>query len=351
MTEKAAPLEDEELWPLVDVGIPTYRRPDYLKEAIESVLSQTFDRWRLQISEDGPGTSAVANAVEPYLSDTRIRYSAAGEQRKPAGNKNLLLRMGSAPFVAILDDDDRWHPTFLDRRVAFLDEHPACAFVFSAVNEIDERGMRLGEAGSFYAEGVVESEHFVPRLLQGYFVHTPSVLARRSAYETVGNSFDESLPFIYDSEMWFRLALHSPVGFLASCDADYRIHRSQDSFGVRPSAQVLSFLRHAEKVVARQPWGGTLSEEDRRRTRANWFLSAALDHLERGDRRTASTHLRQALKLDARRAKDKRTMAALIGILLGRRAGRFIGGSVRTLVRQQRWRRTRPRDGSRWKVG
>jgi glycosyltransferase involved in cell wall biosynthesis len=351
MTDKAVQGPNDEFSPFVDIGIPTYRRPDYLREAVESVLSQTFDRWRLHISEDGPGSSATAEAVEPYLSDSRIRYSPAGEQLKPAGNKNLLLRMGSAPYVALLDDDDRWHPTFLARRIAFLEEHPECSFVFSPVIRINADGQPLGEAGAFYAEGLIESEHFVPRLLQGYFVHTPSVLARRSAYEAVGSTFDESLPFIYDSEMWFRLAIHFPVGFLAGCDADYRMHHSQDSFGVRPSAQLLRFLRHAEKVVAQKPWASKLSEADQRRTRANWFLAATLDDLERGDRRTAYAHLRQAVALDPRSKRDKRAVAGLLGILLGRRAGKLIGGSLRTFVRRIRWRRARRHRPTRWKLG
>jgi glycosyltransferase involved in cell wall biosynthesis len=347
MRAEAAPAPDDDRSPLVDIGIPTYDRPDYLAEAVESVLSQTFERWRLHISEDGPGSAATVRALEPYVRDPRIRYSVAGKQLKPAGNKNLLLRTGSAPYVALLDDDDRWHPTFLARRIAFLEEHPECAFVFSAVNHIDEQGRRIGEAGGFYTEGVIASGLFVPRLLKGYFVHTPSVLARRSAYEAVGNAFDESLPYIYDSEMWFRLGVHSPVGFLADCDADYRVHESQDSFGVRPSAQILSFLRHAEKVIAAQPWAANVSERDRRQTRARWFLSATLDHLEREDRRMAYTHLRQALKLDRHSLRDIRAIAALLGLGLGRRAGRFIGGTMRTGVRRHRWRRTKRHRRSR----
>jgi glycosyltransferase involved in cell wall biosynthesis len=351
MTDQAAPSTDDDLSPLVDVAIPTFDRPDYLKETVESVLSQTFDRWRLYISEDGPGSRATARVLEPYLRDSRVHYSPAGEQLKPAGNKNRLLRMGSAPYVAILDDDDRWQPGFLARRIAFLDEQPDCAFVFSAVIRIDADGRPIGEAGAFYGEGLIKSEDFVPRLLQGYFVHTPSVLARRSAYEAVGNTFDETLPYIYDSEMWFRLAVHHPVGFLAGCDAEYRIHESQDSFAVRPSAQLLSFLRHAEKVVAQQPWASKLPQEDQRRTRANWFLAATLDDLERGNRRSAYAHLRQAVALDPRSKRDKRAVAALLGLVFGRRAGRLIGGSLRTFVRRTRWRRTRRPRRTRWKLG
>jgi glycosyltransferase involved in cell wall biosynthesis len=337
--------------PIVDVGIPAYRRPDYLTEAIESVLSQTLTRWRLFISEDGPGSSEVAAAVAPYLTDPRIHYSVAGERLGPPGNKNILLRAGSAPFVAILDDDDRWRPTVLTRRVSFLEEHPQCAFVFSAINEIDEQGRWLRETGFFGAEGVVESKDFVHRLLQGYFVRPASLLVRRTAYQAVGQAFDESFPYIYDEEMWFRLAVRFPVGYLAECDADHRIHHSQDSFGVRPADQILRFLDRAEAVVEREPWAAQWSQRERNRTRSQWLLSATLDALERGEERRASAHLRRALRLHPWSVRDRRAIAALVGLTFGRRAGRLVGGSARALVRRQRWRRARRREKPEQSVG
>jgi glycosyltransferase involved in cell wall biosynthesis len=336
---------------IVDVGIATYRRPAYLREAIESVLSQTLPRWQLFISEDGPGSSEVAEAVAPYLSDPRIRYSAAGERLGPPGNKNILLRAGSAPFVAILDDDDRWRPTVLASRVSFLEEHPECAFVFSAINEIDERGRWLRETGFFGAEGVVESKDFVHRLLQGYFVRPASLLVRRSAYQAAGQAFDESFPYIYDEEMWFRLAVRFPVGYLARCDADHRIHHSQDSFGVRPAEQILRFLDRAEAVVEREPWAAQWSHRERNRTRSHWLLSATLDALERGDARSASAHLRHALRLHPWSVTDRRAVAAVVGLTFGRRAGRLVGGSVRALARRQRWRRVRRRENPEQNLG
>jgi glycosyltransferase involved in cell wall biosynthesis len=329
---------------LVDVGIPTYRRPRFLSEAVDSVLSQTFDRWRLFISEDGPGTGEVAAAVEPYLRDARIHFSTSGARQGPPGNKNALLRAGSAPYVAILDDDDRWHPALLARRVSFLEDHPECGFVFSASYEIDDAGNRLRKTGFFGPEGVVTGEAFAVRLLQGYFVRPASLLVRRSAYDAVGASFDETLQYIYDADMWLRIALRFPVGYLADADSDHRIHHGQDSFGVRASEQYLRFLDRAEALVDAQPWAAAWSRRDRSRVRSSWLLSASLDSLEQDDRRSAAARLRRALQLHARHVFDGRAAAALAGVLLGRRAGRAIGGAGRALARRQRWRRqaTRP---------
>jgi glycosyltransferase involved in cell wall biosynthesis len=112
--------------PVVDIGIPTCGRPRYLVEAIESALAQTFSRWRVTVSEDGPASDAVAAAVAPYLADPRVRYVVTGRRLGGAAHMTRLIRTGTAPYVAPLHDYDRWAPEFLMRRVAFLDAHPAC---------------------------------------------------------------------------------------------------------------------------------------------------------------------------------------------------------------------------------
>jgi glycosyltransferase involved in cell wall biosynthesis len=129
--------------PLVDIGIPTFQRPDFLKEAVESILAQTLQRWRLVVSEDGPGGGEVEHAMERYLSDPRVRYRAHRTHVGVVHNKNELLGDAKAPYVAVLDDDDRWDPDFLARRLTFLEQHPECGFVFSGFVEIDETGRTI----------------------------------------------------------------------------------------------------------------------------------------------------------------------------------------------------------------
>ena len=131
---------------LVDVGIPTHDRPVFVVEAVESVLAQTFERWRLVVSEDGPGNPEVAAALRPYLDDPRVTHEVSGRPLGAAANMSRVLASGSAPYVAILHDDDRWEPEFLERRVDFLEAHPECAFVFSGHMDIDGNGDRTGHS-------------------------------------------------------------------------------------------------------------------------------------------------------------------------------------------------------------
>jgi len=71
-------------------------------------------------SQPGPGGGPVADAVAPYLGDPRVRYSSTGTPVGAAGNMTALINSETAPYVALLHDDDRWEPDFLARRVAFL---------------------------------------------------------------------------------------------------------------------------------------------------------------------------------------------------------------------------------------
>ena len=177
--------------PQVDIGLPTRGEAPYIAESIDSILAQTHSAWHLLISENGPEGSELGERIRPYLADERIEYSPTGRDLGAAKNHTRLIQYGSAPYVAILHDDDRWDPEFLERRVEFLESHPDCGFVFSANREMDERSSETGRSRQVLAEGVHPPEELVPLLLRHNLIGMPTVLVRRSAYEAVGPAFDE----------------------------------------------------------------------------------------------------------------------------------------------------------------
>src|SRR4051794_6490502 len=195
--------------------MPTYRRPRYLPFAVESVIAQSFQDWRLTISEDGPGEAE--EVIAPYLSDPRIRYVTSGTERLGGGgNHTKLLSLATAEYVTFLHDDDLWDPQMLARRVEFMEAHPTCGYVFSGNTQIDEEGRELGRSRLVLPEGLYEPEEFAPILLRESVVggvHT--TLTRRTAFETVGPYFESRFNF-YDWEMWLRLAVRFPVGYIAA---------------------------------------------------------------------------------------------------------------------------------------
>ena len=307
----------------VDIGLPTRGEAPYIAESIDSILAQSHQAWHLLISENGPGGGEVEERVRPYLADSRIEYSATGRDVGSAKNHTRVIQSGSSPHVAILHDDDSWDPGFLARRVEFLEGHPECGLVFSANREIDERSRETGRSRQVLAEGVHPPEQLVPLLLRHNMIGMPTVLVRRSAYDAVGPAFDEETLF-FDYQMWLRLALRFPVGYLAVWDAAYRVHSQQVTMTAwRRGRQHLRLLDQIDGLLVNAPH----VEADRRhlkRRRAGAHLSTALDELQDPNRRLASRHMAEALRTHPPAVIDSRMAAALVGLALGPRGRRAL---------------------------
>jgi glycosyltransferase involved in cell wall biosynthesis len=301
--------------------MPTRGAAPYLDEAIESVLAQTYGNWSLFVSENGPGE--LEERLRPYLGDARIRFSPTGEDLGAARNHTRLLEAGDAPYVAILHDDDRWDPEWLERRADFLERHPECGFVFGGNREIDEESRETASSELVLAEGVHQPEEVVPLLLGHNIIGIPTVLARRSAYEAVGPAFTEET-VSFDYEMWLRLALRFPVGYLAVRDADYRVHSSQVTMTNRKRGE--DQVRLVERIRSLVVEAPAIEADDRllRRRLARAHLSAALDAVQGPDRPGARRHLQAALKEYPPSALDPRTAAVVAGFVLGRRGRRAL---------------------------
>ncbi len=322
---------------VVDVGIPTYGRPPYLAQAIQSVLGQTLTSWRLTISENGPGGGFIQDLVEPYLRDPRVRYAPTGENLGARRNHAVVFRAGSTPFVALLHDDDLWEPEFLARRVDFLEANSECGFVFGANVEIDGEGRELARCKPPLREGVVPSAEFVGRQAAANQPAPSSTLVRRSAFEAVGARFDERF-LCYDWDMWLRLGIRSPVGFLAGFDSAYRIHPAQTSANLHEyGIEMVRFYSHIDALVARELPEALPRWRHRSRRRSAAFLTAALDAIEGERRRDALRFLTRAVAAYPPSAVDPRVPTLAASLPLGSHAPRAVAG-LRRLVHRRRLR-------------
>lgn len=308
---------------LVDVGLPTRRSSAFIGESVASVLAQTLENWSLLVSKNGPGDGELTSQLQPFMGDPRIHQQTTAKEVGAAKNHTLLIESGSAPYVAILHDDDRWDPEFLQRRVDFLEQHPECGFVFSGNREIDKDSKLIGESRLVLSEGVHEPQDFVPMLVRHNLIGIPTVLVRRSAYVAVGPKFDEETVF-FDYEMWLRLALAFPVGYLAIRDADYRIHRTQITMTARDrGAQQLRLLDQIEAHLAAAPHV-TVDRRSLQRRRARAHLTRALDALESPEPQVARRHVALALRTYPAALFDPRIPLIAVGLVLGTRARRAL---------------------------
>lgn len=307
------------LVPPVDIGIATWGTSAYLGAAVESVLRQTHESWRLRVSHDGPDEPAAREVLAPYLDDPRVSYSARERRLGAAGNKTWLINQGTAPFVALLDHDDIWDPGFLARRVSFLTAHEGCGFAFSAMRIVDERGDELKRWRVRLEPGLQERDGFVHLLLGQNMIGASSALVRRSAYAAVGPRFDGRFPRTYDYEMWLRLALALPVGFLDGFDAAWRAHPEQGTGDLEGlEAEYGALVDHAWTLIGEQAPSLRLRRGARRRKLASLLLTGVLNAIERDDTSSARRYLARAVRIDPLSALDPRAPFAACAVALGK---------------------------------
>ncbi|RLC19697.1 MAG: glycosyltransferase family 2 protein, partial [Deltaproteobacteria bacterium] len=114
--------------PKVTVLISTYNRPDYLKDAIGSVVDQAMTNWELLVMNDG-GVD-VGSIVESF-NDSRIQYFHREKNQGKAVCCNFGLEQARGEYIAYIDDDDRWYPCHLDLLSEALDKNPGDDVAYS----------------------------------------------------------------------------------------------------------------------------------------------------------------------------------------------------------------------------
>jgi len=120
--------------PKVSVLMPVYKTDEeYLKEAIESILQQTFTDFEFLILDDCPDDNRE-NVIKSYQ-DSRIKYKKNDKNLGISSSRNKLIQMASGEYLAIFDHDDVSLPHRLEKQVAYLDTHPDVGVVSSWINE------------------------------------------------------------------------------------------------------------------------------------------------------------------------------------------------------------------------
>lgn len=138
--------------PRVSICIPAYARPVELRQAIESVLTQSFGDLEVVVGDDSGDLEPVVNAI----ADPRLRYFRNPERLGMAGNWNAVLDRASGDLLGLLMDDDRLCPGFLEKVVRRFDADPGVGIVFTdhyfdAGSGLERRrcGLRGGRYESF----------------------------------------------------------------------------------------------------------------------------------------------------------------------------------------------------------
>ena len=128
--------------PRVTVGIPTRNRCGWLREAIDSVLAQTYREFRLVISDNASTDDTPSLAAS--LDDPRIAYVRSEVDLGMFGNLNRVAELAETEYVVVLPDDDVMYPDYLGTVVELLEHDSSLSVAHSAFDLMDPGGSILG---------------------------------------------------------------------------------------------------------------------------------------------------------------------------------------------------------------
>ncbi|CAN5820022.1 hypothetical protein BH23GEM7_BH23GEM7_03620 [soil metagenome] len=227
--------------PLVSVVVPIFNAENFLRETVESVLGQSYERWELLLVDDGSTDASprIAQEYQRRFAD-KVRYlEHPGHQNRGAcASRNLGIHYARGELIAPLDADDLWLPQKLERQVALLETHPEASMVYGRPFYWSSwQGEAAAEEGDYLSQyGLPLNQLIRPPtallrshpLAPGGGAACPSdLLFRRRMLEETGG-FEESFTGIYqlyeDQVFLAKVYLSQNICVADECWTYYRLN-------------------------------------------------------------------------------------------------------------------------------
>ena len=283
--------------PAVTVLMAVYNGADYLQEAIDSVLSQTFANFELLIVDDG--SIDATPEILKNCRDVRLRVIRFAENKGLVAALNAGVDEARAELIARMDGDDVCEPERLQRQVLFMKDQPEVVLLGTSFTYIDSKNT------SFRTRVLLTDRNLLfQRLLTvNQFCH-PSVVMRTQAVKAVGG-YRALIGPAEDYDMWLRLAEMGEIANLSESLLRYRVHGKQVSItkleGQRQAtnlSRALALQRREGKSedVALARSSALLSKAEILRAVVQDYISWADLYASMGDRRAALRLLLKAVK-------------------------------------------------------
>jgi glycosyltransferase involved in cell wall biosynthesis len=240
----AADLEYGKLNPKVTVLIAVYNGERFLREALDSVLAQTFTDFELLVVNDG-STDETATILESY-SDGRIRIITNRRNIGVVGSLRRGLNYARGEYIARIDADDIALPERLEKQVEYLDLHPEVGMVSSRCLVIDGDGRLVSSSSAQTPEEIYYLLAFHDP------IYNPTVTFRKALVLSLGGYGDDSVNRVEDYDLWVRISRRAKIVELDEILAQYRIHSANltNTFrGPQSAAAKMVFLKNLKSLT------------------------------------------------------------------------------------------------------
>lgn len=197
--------------PLISIIIPVYNRADIISETLDSIIKQTFTDWECIIIDDGSSDN-LKEIIEKYKKqDFRFKFEERPKERLKGGNasRNYGFEISKGEFVNWFDSDDIMLPTFLENKIAILnnnEELDFCACYSRVFFQSIDNLLNIEKPK------VLKSLNYInDYMLKGLFFDTASPLWRVSFLKKNNLCFDENLLRSQEKDFHLRVLLNKPI--------------------------------------------------------------------------------------------------------------------------------------------
>lgn len=199
--------------PLVSVIVPLYNKAPYVSRTVDSILAQTVTDIDIVVVDDG-STDEGAKIVRG-IGDSRVCLIQQNNQG-PGAARNRGLNVARSRYVAFLDADDEWLPTFLETSVQHLKRQPNCALCvtgqYRGENRSDWRSVLapLGvESGQWRLSSELSVDQYKPNI---DVLHSGAIVCDRNIVNRFGGFYaEERCTYGEDIYLWLQVILNYPI--------------------------------------------------------------------------------------------------------------------------------------------
>jgi len=207
--------------PVVSINLCCYNSEKYLRETLQSVVSQTYKNWELVIVNDGSSDLTESIIFEFKDQGYPIVYHFQ-QNRGLVASRNKAVELSQGDYIAFIDHDDLWMPDMLASHLAAFDEETILVY-----GDFIIKDMSLGrDYVAFDSSKELYSGSVAEKLCKKNFIWLQSVLVRADAVRMLGEAFDPELLTAEDFDFLLRLSIQGNFKYTGKTAFTYRVHQN-----------------------------------------------------------------------------------------------------------------------------
>lgn len=244
--------------PVITTIITTYRRPQLLRRAVESVLKQTYPHFQVYVCDNASGDETEEIMRDFVARDSRVQYHRHPENIGMMANYKFALNKVNTPFFSFLSDDDFLLPWFFETALNRLQQHPDAAFAACSVLAVDDHGKFISNWQiNWNREGYFNTPEGLLALLKtpGGFPIPAATLFQQKQVKNIIPEWSPEMQLRWDTDYFLQIAAQHPIVVINKPCAVFFVHECSFSSTVfrtiAATESLKKYIQATDKITHR----------------------------------------------------------------------------------------------------